>query len=228
MQEITRYGVKEFTQLESVVDGYVEEVRVNGFAILPDVLDPDMIKMLANKVDEISKQQVAEISNLGNLAEINDANIVRALLAYDEAFLDLAVQPFFLLLMQKLLGEYFILQMQNAIINLPNEKNYQVAWHRDLNYQHFTSSRPLAVSVLVCLDNFSPETGGTCVLPGTHKGELFHRKSLSKSTKKTLLPRQVRHLLWTQCFTIELATTVQMANVVESIMFIVCHLSNNK
>ena len=115
-------GCEEFTQFESVIDGYVEEVRVNGFAVLPDVLDSDMIKMLANKVDEISKQQVAEISNLGNLAEINDANIVRALLAYDEAFLDLAVQPLFLLLMQKLLGEYFILQMQNAIINHPSKK----------------------------------------------------------------------------------------------------------
>jgi ectoine hydroxylase-related dioxygenase (phytanoyl-CoA dioxygenase family) len=173
MQNIQHYGIKEFTNLQSALDGYIEELRINGFAIIPDIIDSTTIGLLQDKLDEIYSLQKAEVKEFGDLAQINDANIARALLAYDESYLRLASQPLFLELAEKLLGDTFILQMQNGIINLPNRKNYQMAWHRDLNYQHFTSSRPLALSILVCLDDFSAQTGSTFVLPGTHKNEAF-------------------------------------------------------
>jgi ectoine hydroxylase-related dioxygenase (phytanoyl-CoA dioxygenase family) len=62
---------------------------------------------------------------------------------------------------------------QNAIINRPSQGLYQHTWHRDLQYRHFTSSRPLAVSALWCIDDFSPATGGTQLLPGSHRSEHF-------------------------------------------------------
>jgi ectoine hydroxylase-related dioxygenase (phytanoyl-CoA dioxygenase family) len=74
---------------------------------------------------------------------------------------------------RKLLGENFILMAQNAIINRPADEHYQVTWHRDLNYQHYVSSRPLAFSALYAVDNFTEETGGTWVIPATHKAEPF-------------------------------------------------------
>ncbi len=173
MQDLKFYGVKEFTHLNSAIDGYAEELCINGFTIIPGLIEKKLLNILRDKVDEIYLVQMKEVSHLGNLDEINDANVARALLAYDDAFLDLAVQSTFLAIAERMLGNYFILQMQNAIINLPNQKNYQIAWHRDLNYQHFVCSRPLAISILICLDEFSSETGGTCVLPATHKMEAF-------------------------------------------------------
>jgi Phytanoyl-CoA dioxygenase (PhyH) len=53
--------------------------------------------------------------------------------------------------------------------------------HRDLIYRHFTSSRPLAASVLFCLDEFSDETGGTRILPGTQKVEVFPSEEFLKA-----------------------------------------------
>lgn len=173
MQGLRSYGVTEFTQLASPLDGYAEELRVNGYTVISDLLDEATLESLRRKVDEIYELQKSEVAAFGDLEQINDANVVRALLAYDDVFLDLARQPIFLSVAERILGKYFILQMQNAIINLPNQKNYQSSWHRDLNYQHFVSSRPLAISMLVCLDNFSEETGGTRVLGGTHKNEAF-------------------------------------------------------
>ena len=76
-------------------------------------------------------------------------------------------------ILNKLLGDYFILMLQNGIINMPSEFNYQASWHRDLNYQHFVSSRPLSISVLFCLDNFTKLSGGTFFLPGSQKCEKF-------------------------------------------------------
>jgi ectoine hydroxylase-related dioxygenase (phytanoyl-CoA dioxygenase family) len=173
MQDLKSYGIREFTQISSSVDGYLEELRINGFATIPNVIEKSTLPVLRDKVDKIYQSQVEEMNTIGDLTEINDANIARALISYDDAFLELAVQPLFLTLAERILGNYFILQMQNGIINLPNQTNYQIAWHRDLNYQHFVSTRPLAISLLVCLDEFSPETGGTFVLPGTHKVEAF-------------------------------------------------------
>jgi ectoine hydroxylase-related dioxygenase (phytanoyl-CoA dioxygenase family) len=62
---------------------------------------------------------------------------------------------------------------QNAIINRHTGEHYQQTWHRDLNYQHFVSSRPLAVSALYAVDDFTEMTGGTMVLPASHKIEAF-------------------------------------------------------
>jgi ectoine hydroxylase-related dioxygenase (phytanoyl-CoA dioxygenase family) len=65
------------------------------------------------------------------------------------------------------------LHLQNAIINPPNQVHHQSSWHRDLPYQNFVISKPLALSALYCLDDFSPETGGTIVVPHTHNHEII-------------------------------------------------------
>jgi ectoine hydroxylase-related dioxygenase (phytanoyl-CoA dioxygenase family) len=58
--------------------------------------------------------------------------------------------------------------MQNGIINPSVQRHPQIKWHRDLNYQHWTSSRPLAFNALVCLDEFTSLNGATYALPGSH------------------------------------------------------------
>jgi ectoine hydroxylase-related dioxygenase (phytanoyl-CoA dioxygenase family) len=58
-------------------------------------------------------------------------------------------------------------------LNTPNEEHHQSAWHRDLPYQSFTSSKPLAFNALICVDPFSEETGGTRFLPSSHLREDF-------------------------------------------------------
>src|SRR5207247_10622939 len=110
-----------------------------------------------------------EIGGEDQLAEMNDTNVVRLLLAYDDYFVELATKPAVLAIVEALLGDYYILSQQNGIINPPHLANYQASWHRDLAYQHFVSSRPLAISALSCIDDFSEETGGTHVLPASNK-----------------------------------------------------------
>ena len=39
--------------------------------------------------------------------------------------------------------------------------HHQSAFHRDLPYQHFTSSRPIAINALFCADEFTNENGAT-------------------------------------------------------------------
>src|SRR5712671_4200707 len=167
------YGVKESNTLACEIDRNIEEITVNGFTIVDDVLSPTQRQEAASRIDAIYDLQVSEIGGAENLRRINDELVARCLLAYDDYFLAAATNAKILSILERLLGDYFILLQQNAITNLPAEDNYQSSWHRDLIYQHFVPSRPIAVSALLCIDDFSEVTGGTYVLPGSHKLERF-------------------------------------------------------
>lgn len=167
------YGVRRFTNLTTETDKSVEEICIAGYSIVPGVLSESELEIIRHKLDEVYDLQVKEVGGEEHLREMNDAHIVRLLLAYDEYFLTLATNPNVLAIVERLLGDYFIIAQQNGIINPPGLENYQISWHRDLSYQHFVSTRPLAISALFCIDDFSKETGGTHVLPGSHKSEPF-------------------------------------------------------
>lgn len=173
MREILVYGVKEKSVLNNEVDKHIEDISIKGYTVVEDVIPSSELLTLSNSLDNIYLQQIVEIGESENLKKINDEFIVRLPLAYDKIFLDLAINKKILDIIALLLGDYYTLMLQNGIINKPSEFNYQASWHRDLNYQHFVSSRPLSISVLFCIDNFTKENGGTYFLPNTHKVEKF-------------------------------------------------------
>jgi ectoine hydroxylase-related dioxygenase (phytanoyl-CoA dioxygenase family) len=165
--------VREASDATSEIDRSVEEIRISGYTTVSGVLSESELEIVRQKLDEIYQIQVQEIGGEQRLAEINDVNVVRLLLAYDDYFLKVATHPTILKIVERMLSDYFILMQQNGIINPPGLENYQTSWHRDLAYQHFISSRPLAISALFCIDDFSEESGGTYVLPASHKIESF-------------------------------------------------------
>jgi ectoine hydroxylase-related dioxygenase (phytanoyl-CoA dioxygenase family) len=136
-------------------------------------LSEEELQTIREKIDAVYDQQVREIGGAANLKRMNDADIARCLIGYDDYFVKLAAHPRIVSILQKMLGEYFILMSQNGIINQATDEHYQVTWHRDLNYQHFTSSRPLALSALFAIDEFTETTGGTNLIPASHKSEVF-------------------------------------------------------
>jgi len=173
------YGVRRReTGAGSEIEVLLEDVRVRGFAVAPSVLAASRVEALNDAMDRIYRSQCAEVGGDEALASINDADIARCLLAYDDLFVELAAHPLMLDLARDLLGENVVLLMQNGVINRPDRKQFQTHWHRDLNYQHWVCSKPLAISVLVSLETFSPETGGTLFLPGSHRLEDFPSKRI--------------------------------------------------
>jgi len=178
------YGVKEATEISSEIDAHVEEIAINGFTIVENVIEEFELTDVRRRIDEVYQRQASEVGGTDNLASINDEFVARCLLAYDDYFLNLATRSKITALLQRILGDYYILQQQNAIINSPEKQNYQVSWHRDLSYQHFVTTRPLAVSALYCVDDFSEITGGTYVLPASHKVEKFPSQEFVQKYEK--------------------------------------------
>ncbi len=147
---------------------HLEELRERGYTIIPGLLDQAEIAAYRNKLEAVYAQQEAEFGREA-LQAIAELDMCRLPCAYDRAFLTLASHPTILAVMKEVLGSFFILHLQNGIINRPNRPHHQHSWHRDLPYQDFAITRPLAISALVALDAFSPETGGTYLLPFSHR-----------------------------------------------------------
>jgi ectoine hydroxylase-related dioxygenase (phytanoyl-CoA dioxygenase family) len=149
------YGLATRPDEPEKLTGLLEEIRACGYAALPCVIDAAEVEALNSAIDAIYAHQCGEVGGEAALAGINDADIARCLLAYDERFLKLATHPAMLEVARAMLGENFVLLMQNGVINRPDRGQFQANWHRDLNYQHWVNSKPIAMSALVCLEDFN-------------------------------------------------------------------------
>ena len=161
------------------VDLIRQQIRMRGLAVVPGLLGDDEVAMLNERMDAAYARQCDEVGGEPELAKMNDADNVRCLLAYDDAFLRLAQHPLLIAVVKAVLGDNVVLLMQNGVINRPGRLQYQTNWHRDLNYQHWVSTKPIAMSALVCLEDFNATTGGTVFLPGSHRFEDFPREELT-------------------------------------------------
>jgi ectoine hydroxylase-related dioxygenase (phytanoyl-CoA dioxygenase family) len=173
------YGITERGHASSEVARIAERIRLAGYAVLPSGLAAEEISSLGPRLEQVMARQVEEFGGAERIAAIGDALTARCPLVYDEAFLALAAHAGVLALCGELLGDYVILMQQNGVINPSGQGHTQLAYHRDLPYQHFVSSRPLAVSALFCIDPFTVETGATTVIPGSHRMEQFPSDSVA-------------------------------------------------
>lgn len=171
--DVAYYGVNQKFQCEHPLAINIEEIYYNGYTIIDDALDSTLIQSLSLGIEKIYEIQMKELGKTSYIDSISDANIIRCPLAYDKQFVNLAKHPLLIELAEAILGRNFVLLMQNGIVNQPVQGNHQTHWHRDLNYQHLTSSKPLALNALFTIDPFLVETGCTHVLPGSHLREEF-------------------------------------------------------
>src|SRR4026209_1063609 len=100
-EPIRLHGITEFNQLRGETDENVEEIRNQGYSIVKDLLSETDLHVIRQKLDEIYEVQVKEIGGEERLSQINDVNLVRCLLAYDDYFLELSTNSTVLAIIQK-------------------------------------------------------------------------------------------------------------------------------
>jgi len=171
--EASQYGVVEQERDETAAAPLAGRIRLVGYGVLPSGLSAGAVAELGERLDRVMARQVEEFGGPERMAAIGETLTARCPLVYDDAFTALAAHPALLALARELLGNYVVLMQQNSVINPPKQAHTQHSYHRDLPYQHFVSSRPLAMSALFCIDPFRVETGATTVIPGSHRMEAF-------------------------------------------------------
>lgn len=175
------YGVRERTTAAGDTAYHAERIRIAGYTVLDTGFGDADLATLSAHLDALLARQVETFGGPARMAAVGDSLTARCPLVDDELFLTLATHPPLLALVRALLGDYVVLMQQNGIVNPSDEGHTQAAYHRDLPYQHFVSSRPLAISALFCIDPFRPETGATTVLPGSHRVEQFPADTVAES-----------------------------------------------
>lgn len=174
------YGTPNRTQLKTEEDQYVEELNINGFTIAPEVLSKETCIKVKGKLELLYQKQTERLGGTQPLTGTPEAYQVRCPLLFDDIFVSIAAQPLIIRLLKKILGDHFIIQAQNGIFISPKEPHRQQLWHRDLPHQEYTSSKPLAMTALFCIDDFSADNGGTFVLPGSHRFDVMPSEQFAK------------------------------------------------
>ena len=189
------YGVTRRTKSEQFEDVHVENLIRNGFTVIDSGLSANEICHLKDEIIKLRDIYEKEFSGLVNLETINEHNTIRCPFLFDKIFLDICFNKKLLKVVDTVLSGNFILNQQNVIIN-PGQKKYnQGLWHRDLPYQHFTISSPLALNALFCVDDFTQENGSTHVLPGTHNVSEYPSKNFIKFNEKQVTAKSGQFIL---------------------------------
>lgn len=167
------YGVLQQDRFEAIEEEIAEQVRRLGYATLDSGYTPAKLQKISEAF-ECVRDRYVDMWGETRLRGLNELHTIRALLTHgDETFIQLAMNPNLMAVLRKLICGKFILNQQNGVINPPAETYNQGAWHRDLPYQHYVSSSPLAVNALFCVDDFTLDNGSTFVLPASHKAITF-------------------------------------------------------
>ena len=184
---VSKYGVRETSRARTKIDTAVEQIRLVGYCRIASGLSKQEQNKIKTEFDRLLEEQNTDSIQAKHLRSIDEHNTLRAPLLKSKTMLELAQNPNITSIAEKLFGASFqegcfILNQQNGILNPGNSQRYnQGAYHRDLPYQHFTSSRPVGINALYCIDPFSRENGATFVLPGSHKVEEFPSEQTVRS-----------------------------------------------
>ena len=191
MTTIARYGVKEEGNARDEIDICAEELKLLGFTTLDTGLDSAALDELSDAFERAvaSYQARTSAKNL-DLRAIGEHDTVRVLPSMAPEFWDVVFNAKLHTLLTRLLGDYYILNQVNGLINRADSPYTQSAYHRDLPYQHFVSSRPLAINALFALDDFTLANGATRVIPASHKMEIFpSEETVRRNERQIEVPR---------------------------------------
>lgn len=167
------YGVLRQNSADNAIYEAVEQVKAVGYAILDAGYSASELRAISEEFNRTRKRYV-ETHGEALLRSINELHTIRSPLTHGgDVFLRMAFNANLLDTLGKLITGKFILSQQNGVINPPQESYSQASWHRDLPYQHFLSTTPLAINALFCVDDFTIANGATFVLPASHKTEAF-------------------------------------------------------
>jgi ectoine hydroxylase-related dioxygenase (phytanoyl-CoA dioxygenase family) len=173
MNDLTTHGVLSRTAMEGGAARHIEELRQAGYTLIDSGYSQAQLDDLRERLEAVYLTQAEEIGGEEVLKRCNDVNVARCPLAYDDSFLNVAANETLMSVARGILGANFVLMQQNGLLNRPHQRHYQTSWHRDLSYQHWTSSEPLAINALLALDDFTVETGATHVLAASHLWSSF-------------------------------------------------------
>ena len=130
-------------------------------------------------MDEIHDDQLNQYGS-EFLSQINEFGTLRSMFEFNNLFFDLILNQTIDEYINSILTDTAILHLQNGIVVFPNVSHNQSKYHKDFA-KPFLSNRPLSLNTFIIIDDFTPETGATFIIPGSH---LFEKMPSEKYLKE--------------------------------------------
>ena len=156
---------------QSALESHLHDLEVDGFTILHDAIDQDFRLKLLKGIREVEEQTLPELEE-GQSEDDCSFYRTSGLLECDPLYWDIPLHPDILRIVEGMLGADFLLSQVSAIDLKPNTENLQPLHPDDalipLERPH---PIPIGCTAMWCITDFCHETGGTRLLPGSHKLE---------------------------------------------------------
>jgi ectoine hydroxylase-related dioxygenase (phytanoyl-CoA dioxygenase family) len=145
------------------MDRHVAEFKEQGFSIIPNVVDADMIQRLKAGVEESLKQDWDRYEGLPGKEEFIALDLVQ----YEGVFWDYLQNPVVDQLFGSILGEAWTIYSFTSTVQRPSGDHYTSKIHNET-----TRVTPidfnLSCLLTLALDDFTEENGSTFYLAGSH------------------------------------------------------------
>lgn len=153
-----------------VDDKAMNQLREEGWCVLPALLDRDAIQRVNDALDRIvDTMRRAGASTHTALLDPNDANIrLYNLPDWDPVFIDLLRHPACLEIAGHLLGEGFIVSNFTGNIALPGSRPMRIHSDQALAVPP-PWLEPWALNLIWCIDDVHEANGATRFVPGSHR-----------------------------------------------------------
>lgn len=155
--------------------------NTDGYFIKKNVLKKNQISQAKQLIKKylIEDQNLYGAKFLKNKGEIGQ---IRSLILRNKWFEIFCNSKFVNKILNDYLSDKSILHLINGIVTSPNIKHNQASFHRDFP-KSFICSKPLSINIFYALTKFDGKTGGTWVVPGSHKIESFPKSETIDSNK---------------------------------------------
>ena len=146
-------------------------LKNKGYVILRNKTTPEWLHKLSQGTDNaFTEHRKTQIKNKN---DIKTGGVALHALLSDDIFIDFLDNLINIGFINELEEEYFksncILNSLSVLSNIPNQPNFTSIVHRDLRF--YSHNFPTMINLLLMVDDFTLENGGTYLLPYSHLKE---------------------------------------------------------
>jgi len=155
------------TVLNDEWDWHLENLEIKGFTIMENVLSSRECEIISDKMDRLNQAQIEHFGE-ARLHELGDYGTIRDMFLNEPYFRELAMHPTVMEIVQRVIGSTAILHLQNGLCLESDRTIYQTLFHRDFA-RDFICEKVLFLNAMFVIDEFNAKTGGTNIVPFTHR-----------------------------------------------------------
>jgi len=152
---------------EKSLNHHLENIDINGYTIVENVITKSECQVISSKLDKLNQEQIKEFGER-RLKELGEWGTIRALIEKDDYFKNIILNETIFQIISQIIGDTAILHLHNGIVTEPTTKHWGNKFHKDFD-KSFYSDEPLSINAFWVIDDFNEKSGGTWVVPFSHK-----------------------------------------------------------